>query len=122
MRTVCALMVMPRARSRAIASSTCAGISRAVSEPVSSSNRSESVDLPWSMCAMIAKSRINLGSMLWGRGKSPEPLGYQRRHGSVIVARPAVSLTSDLKVDLNIYVDGYRFAVLHRRLELVLLD
>ena len=76
MRTVWALMVMPRSRSRSMASSTWACISRAVSEPVSSSSRSESVDLPWSMCAMIAKLRIEVGSMrVWlisdsNRGRS----------------------------------------------------
>jgi membrane-bound lytic murein transglycosylase D len=60
MRTVWALMVMPRSRSRSMASSTWACISRAVRLPVSSSRRSESVDLPWSMCAMIAKLRLFL--------------------------------------------------------------
>ena len=44
-------------------SSTCACISRAVSEPVSSSNRSASVDLPWSMWAMIAKLRRKAASI-----------------------------------------------------------
>jgi hypothetical protein len=55
MRTAWALMVMPRSRSRSMESSTWACISRAVSDPVSSSRRSASVDLPWSICAMIAK-------------------------------------------------------------------
>src|ERR1035437_10363219 len=58
MRTEWALMVIPLSRSRSMASSTCACISRAVSEPVSSSRRSERVLLPWSMWAMIAKLRI----------------------------------------------------------------
>src|SRR5579875_3510607 len=63
MRTAWALIVMPRSRSRSMASSTCACISRAVSAPVISSRRSESVDLPWSICAMIAKLRMCLLSM-----------------------------------------------------------
>ena len=46
MRTVWALIVIPRSRSRSIASSTCACISRSDSEPVISSRRSESVDFP----------------------------------------------------------------------------
>ena len=45
-RTGCALMVMPRSRSRSIASRTCASISRACSAPVISRKRSASVDLP----------------------------------------------------------------------------
>src|SRR5262249_42314185 len=51
-------MVMPRSRSRSIASSTCASISRACRAPVSSRKRSASVDLPWSMCAMTEKFRM----------------------------------------------------------------
>src|SRR5438309_6819872 len=63
MRTACALIVMPRSRSRSMESSTCACISRALSEPVSSSSRSAKVDFPWSMCAMIAKLRMEAASM-----------------------------------------------------------
>ena len=39
-------------------SRTCASISRACSAPVSSRKRSASVDLPWSMCAMMEKLRM----------------------------------------------------------------
>src|SRR5437879_5784732 len=63
MRTACALMVIPRSRSRSMASSTWACISRAVKDPVSSSRRSASVDFPWSMCAMIAKLRMTARSI-----------------------------------------------------------
>ena len=56
-------MVMPRSRSRSIVSRTCSIISRLESAPVTSSKRSASVDLPWSMCAMIEKLRMNWGSM-----------------------------------------------------------
>src|SRR5213078_4477143 len=58
-----ALMVMPRSRSRSMESSTCSCISRWVSAPVISSRRSASVDLPWSMCAMMQKFRMNFGSI-----------------------------------------------------------
>src|SRR5882672_6096447 len=63
MRTAWALMVMPRSRSRSMESSTWACISRAVREPVNSSIRSASVDLPWSMCAMMAKLRRKAASI-----------------------------------------------------------
>ena len=49
--------------SRSMESSTCSCISRCVKAPVISSKRSASVDLPWSMCAMIQKLRMNFGSM-----------------------------------------------------------
>src|ERR1700692_4819971 len=58
-----ALIVMPRSRSRSMESSTCSCISRDESAPVISSKRSARVDLPWSMCAMIQKLRMNCGSM-----------------------------------------------------------
>src|ERR1039457_6657365 len=59
-------MVMPRSRSRSMVSRTCSIISRCESAPVISSSRSASVDLPWSMCAMIEKLRMNWGSMRCG--------------------------------------------------------
>src|SRR5206468_3302260 len=62
-RTGWALIVMPRSRSRSMASSTCASISRACSAPVTSRNRSARVDLPWSMCAMTEKLRMKRGSI-----------------------------------------------------------
>jgi hypothetical protein len=57
------LIVIPRSRSRSIESSTCARISRFETASVSSRMRSASVDLPWSMCAMIEKLRMWLWSM-----------------------------------------------------------
>src|ERR1043165_4826369 len=57
-RTFWALMVMPRSRSRSIESRYCSRMSRASTAPVSSSNRSANVDLPWSTWLMIAKLRI----------------------------------------------------------------
>src|SRR5437016_2896102 len=56
-------MVMPRSRSRSMESRTCSCISRCESAPVISSKRSASVDLPWSMCAMMQKFRMNFGSI-----------------------------------------------------------
>src|SRR5215471_21693560 len=71
-----ALMVMPRSRSRSMESSTCSCISRCESAPVISSRRSASVDLPWSMCAMMQKFRWNCGSMylFCRRRKVPQAL------------------------------------------------
>src|SRR5262245_64753003 len=53
-------MVMPRSRSRSMLSRNWALRSRSVSAPVASSSRSASVDLPWSMWAMIEKLRMRL--------------------------------------------------------------
>src|SRR5471032_1862127 len=55
---VCALMVMPRSRSRSIESSTCASISRSDKPPHNWMMRSARVDLPWSMWAMMEKLRM----------------------------------------------------------------
>src|SRR4029078_13462170 len=52
------LMVMPRSRSRSMASSIWSCMSRAATAPVRCSRRSESVVFPWSMCAMMLKLRI----------------------------------------------------------------
>ena len=57
-RTACALIVMPRSRSRSIESSSWSRISRPDTVSVASRMRSASVDLPWSMCAMIEKLRM----------------------------------------------------------------
>ncbi len=78
-RTACALIVMPRSRSRSIESRSCARISRAETASVTSRMRSASVDLPWSMCAMIEKLRMRpwsipsamvLRAVVRGRGGS----------------------------------------------------
>src|SRR5438067_6228663 len=55
---------MPRSRSISIVSSTCSRISRASSPPQVWISRSASVDLPWSICAMIAKLRIWLSGVV----------------------------------------------------------
>src|ERR1041385_9082331 len=51
-------MVMPRSRSSSIESSTCSDISRSARPPHIWMKRSASVDLPWSMWAMIEKFRM----------------------------------------------------------------
>src|ERR1022692_1010781 len=56
-------MVIPRSRSRSIVSSTCAIISRWDRAPVVSRRRSASVDLPWSMWAIMEKLRMNSRSI-----------------------------------------------------------
>src|SRR5581483_8568376 len=63
MRTAFALMVTPFSRSRSMASSTFAAMSRRAIVPVISRKRSARVDLPWSMWAMMQKLRMRLWSM-----------------------------------------------------------
>ena len=58
--TACALIVIPRSRSRSIESRNCSAFSRWLSAPVRSRRRSESVVFPWSMWAMIEKLRMLL--------------------------------------------------------------
>src|SRR5262245_14010015 len=55
---------MPRSRSRSMSSRNCDDISRLDTVPVNSRSRSASVDLPWSMCAMMEKLRIRAGSTI----------------------------------------------------------
>ena len=57
-------MVMPLSRSKSILSNTWACISLLVRRPVFSIIRSASVDLPWSMWAIIQKLRILLWSIV----------------------------------------------------------
>ncbi len=57
-RTACALIVMPRSRSSSMESSSWSRMSRPETVLVTSRMRSASVDLPWSMCAMIEKLRM----------------------------------------------------------------
>ena len=61
-------MVMPRSRSMSIRSRYCARAARSSTTPVSCSIRSASVDLPWSMCAMMQKFRMIAGSVRPGTG------------------------------------------------------
>src|SRR3954468_18165703 len=56
---------MPRSRSSSILSSTCGRCLRASTAPVTSRMRSASVDLPWSIWAMIEKLRMfSAGALL----------------------------------------------------------
>src|SRR5258708_18133202 len=61
-------MVMPRSRSSSIESSTCSAISRSASPPHIWMKRSASVDLPWSIWAMMEKFRMWLWSIYNERG------------------------------------------------------
>src|SRR4051794_19885927 len=86
-RTAWALIVMPRSRSRSIESSSCSRISRAETASVISRMRSASVDLPWSMCAMIEKLRI----LLWSMGQS-DGTRHPREHPARRQAKTGLSL------------------------------
>ena len=55
-------MVMPRSRSMSMLSRSCSCMSLLATVPVSWRRRSASVDLPWSMWAMMLKLRIRLDS------------------------------------------------------------
>src|SRR5579863_6852436 len=57
-------IVMPRSRSRSIASRACSSRSRVATVRVISSNRSERVVLPWSICAMMQKLRTLLATSI----------------------------------------------------------
>src|SRR6478735_1129921 len=59
-------MVIPRSRSMSMRSRYCARIARASTMPVIWSMRSASVDLPWSMWAMMQKFRIASGGVACG--------------------------------------------------------
>ena len=63
-------MVMPRSRSISIESRICSFISRSVTLPHSWISRSDKVDLPWSMWAMIEKLRMREVSVM-GRWIAP---------------------------------------------------
>src|SRR5262245_32685233 len=63
MRTAWLLMVMPRSRSMSIRSRYCARALRSSTTPVSCSTRSASVDLPWSVCAMMQQFLMIAGAV-----------------------------------------------------------
>ena len=66
MRTAWHLIVMPRSRSMSIRSRYCARMARGSTTPVICSIRSASVDLPWSMWAMMQKFRMRSGGVAAG--------------------------------------------------------
>ena len=77
-RTAWLLIVMPRSRSMSIRSRYCARAARASTTPVSCSIRSASVDLPWSMWAMMQKLRMIAGSVWPGSGTVERGTGVFR--------------------------------------------
>jgi small subunit ribosomal protein S20 len=83
-------MVMPRSRSMSILSRYCARICRASTTPVSCSIRSASVDLPWSMWAMMQKFRMIAGSVVGTTHRTDGVAGGGRaalRRGGASTAR-----------------------------------
>src|SRR6187401_2765196 len=100
-RTAWLLMVMPRSRSMSIRSRYCARIVRSSTTPVACSIRSASVDLPWSMCAMMQKLRITDGSVRCGTcadlsadgtGGTQDPMLARTTGGRAILPRAANAL------------------------------
>src|SRR5215211_6663551 len=75
-------MVMPRSRSMSIRSRYCARAARSSTTPVSWSIRSASVDLPWSMCAMMQKFLMIAGSVLPGWGALDRDTRTDSLHGT----------------------------------------
>src|SRR6186997_506537 len=71
---------MPFSRSRSIESRTWLVIWRGSMACVSSSNRSASVDLPWSMWAMIEKLRSRAWGMVTRRQSSARSARLGREH------------------------------------------
>ena len=88
MRTAVALMVMPRSRSRSMVSSICSRHLARADRAVISSSRSASVDLPWSMCAMMQKLRMRDWSMLRLSYQSGIRAGTGARHPAQASPRP----------------------------------
>src|SRR3954454_103893 len=87
-RTFCGLMVIPRSRSMSMRSRYWARMLRPSTRPVTSSIRSASVDLPWSMWAMIQKFRMRAGSVLAGV-VTVRPSSHAPRGGTALdPARP----------------------------------
>src|SRR3954467_12670940 len=94
---------MPRSRSSSILSSTCGRCLRASTAPVTSRMRSASVDLPWSMWAMIEKLRmlaagarmclgLILGTPRPPRDESRDLVGLlepHHEHGADVDGRPS---------------------------------
>src|SRR5438067_5316337 len=82
---------MPRSRSSSIESSSCGRCLRGSTAPVVSRMRSASVDLPWSIWAMIEKFRMFRAGPL-----TPEMLGAGDRG----VRSQAAQLPADQRADL----------------------
>src|SRR5215813_2843346 len=80
-------MVMPRSRSMSMESRIWSRASRAETALVAWRRRSASVDLPWSMCAMIEKFRI--WGVGWGIRRIVFALCGCARGGGAIIGRGA---------------------------------
>src|SRR5436853_2823589 len=74
MAIACDLMVIPFSRSRSMLSRTCSFILPRGMVLVISSSRSASVDLPWSMCAMMQKFRTRERGII---SLEPSPAGHR---------------------------------------------
>src|SRR5262245_6433940 len=88
-------MVIPRSRSISMESSTCSTISRSARPPVDWISRSASVDLPWSMWAMMAKLRMLSIAAFMARGLALVSRGGKRgQPGFLPVAREGSNCNS----------------------------
>ena len=102
---------MPRSRSMSIRSRYCARAARSSTTPVSCSIRSASVDLPWSMWAMMQKLRMIAGSVWPGCGAfslgtdvsrvmygGRRPFSHRRTPGARAPRTPSPTAPSDDRV------------------------
>src|SRR6185369_7081759 len=105
-------MVMPRSRSRSIESSTWSPISRSERPPQSWIKRSASVDLPWSMCAMMEKLRMRFCSISKEGAEAPSMAAILPQGGSL--PRRAASPFVRESVDRD---EGHRIAAPHLQRE-----
>src|SRR6266480_7361427 len=121
MRTACALIVMPRSRSRSSWSSTCSTMSRGATVPVYSSRRSESVVLPWSTCAMTEMARVRWVGVdthgVYRANKKGRPRGRPTPHLRLLVFLHVRSKVRCLELSFRPLFRGLRVylsRVIHR--------
>src|SRR5579871_5034139 len=100
---------MPRSRSRSMESRTCSCISRSCRPPQSWINRSASVDLPWSTCAMIEKLRM----------RCITELGCPGGRGARIIASRPLEQPQQLRAIQPMAADRDRIEQQHRYLQTV---
>src|SRR5256885_13906557 len=86
-----ALMVIPRSRLSSMFARYWSCASRSLTVPVFPSNRSDSVDLPWSMCAMIEKLRrcwfcSGIVPLPGARGITREAATHNGESGALLLA------------------------------------
>src|SRR5208282_4956755 len=103
-------MVMPRSRSRSIASSNCSDMSRVAMVPVMCNRRSESVVLPWSMWAMMLKFLMCAASMCAsnrGIGFTMQRIRAQQDNRKAVEEKEICQcLNQDGLVRFQIFLDG----------------